>query len=142
MVDIRRDESGIIHIGDKVRIEAGPRIKTAEATKELLDDTVTASHYQPPRRATREELDDPAILTEGKDRLFLDALGKPIQLGEQLTYVDWLAPADEHVFNVYTWGERPDYDPDKHPQREIWNKVDIKDTELEAIGVAIELAKE
>lgn len=58
----------IMQIGENVRIETGPIRKVAKATLELLDNEVTASHYQPDA---------------------LDAVGQPIELGSDMTYLDW-----------------------------------------------------
>lgn len=63
---------------DSIRIEAGPARKRAVATKELLDDAVTATHYKVG---------------------LPDAMGKPIVLGEEFDYVDWRA--DALAWNVY-----------------------------------------
>jgi hypothetical protein len=59
------------------RIELGPRMLKGVATAELLSDKVTAAHYQAGR---------------------LDAKGKPIVLGQDMDYADWLGP---HVHNLY-----------------------------------------
>ena len=67
----------IIEIGDTIRIEDGPPRKKAIATAELLDDKITKHHYQKGR---------------------FDAMGKPIILGEEMTYLDYYG---EHVFYVY-----------------------------------------
>ena len=58
----------MIQIGAGVRIESGPARKTAIATKELLDDRVTARHY---RNGAK------------------DALGKRIELGKPMDYLDY-----------------------------------------------------
>lgn len=63
--------------GDKVRVEPGPRRRTGKATTELLSDEKTAPHYQ-----------------AGNP----DADGKPIKIGETMTYLDWMG---EPVFYVY-----------------------------------------
>ena len=39
-------EHELIVIGKTIRVESGPARKTAIATKELLDDKVTAEHYK------------------------------------------------------------------------------------------------
>ena len=73
----------IIEIGDTIRIEDGPPRKKAIATAEVLDDKITAKHYQKGR---------------------LDAMGKKIVLGEEMTYLDYYG---QHVFYVYQFdGER------------------------------------
>lgn len=67
MAEVERD-GDLITIGDRVRIEKGPPLLTATATEALLSNEATASHYE-----------------VGK----LDALGKPIVLGEEFAYLDW-----------------------------------------------------
>lgn len=76
-MDIVRRNEAMVDIGDRVRVERGPRMVTAIATEELLDDNVTAGHYK----------------VGGFDKL-----GKPIVLGQEFTYLDWLGP---HVFHLY-----------------------------------------
>jgi hypothetical protein len=71
----------MIEIGTTIRVENGPARKTAVATEELLDDAVTASHYQ-----------------VGS----LDAMGKKIVLGKPMTYLDYLA---EDVWYIYQLGQ-------------------------------------
>jgi len=71
----------MIEIGTTIRVENGPARKTAVATKELLDDAVTASHYKVGER---------------------DALGKVIVLGELMTYLDYLG---DLVWYIYKIGE-------------------------------------
>jgi hypothetical protein len=71
----------LIEIGSTIRVENGPARKTAVATKELLDDKVTAHHYQ-----------------EGQ----FDALGKRIKLGEAMTYLDYFG---ELAWYIYKLGE-------------------------------------
>lgn len=91
----------LIDVSETVRIESGPARKRAKASADLLDNKVTASHYLPPRPATKAEIADPSALTEGKQFFYRDAMGKPIKLGETMDYIDWLAPDDEHVWTVY-----------------------------------------
>ena len=71
----------IIEIGKTIRIEDGPPRKKTIATAEVLDDKITAKHYQ-----------------KGK----LDAMGKPIILGQEMTYLDYYG---KHVFYIYVLGE-------------------------------------
>lgn len=87
-------EGNILQIGDTIRIESGPVLRRAEATRELLDDAVTASHYTVPRTATAEEIADPAVLTVDGMATAFDALGQPIKLGEEMAYLDWLGHND------------------------------------------------
>jgi hypothetical protein len=70
----------MIEIGSTIRVENGPARKMAIATKELLDDKVTAGHYQ-----------------EGK----YDALGERIWLGKAMTYLDYYGP---WVWYIYKRG--------------------------------------
>lgn len=73
-------EENITHVGDKFRIEPGPRVLKAVATPELLDNSQTALHY------ALEINDTP----EGEDpRPGVDALGETIELGKEMTYLDW-----------------------------------------------------
>jgi hypothetical protein len=67
----------MIEIGTTIRVENGPARKTAIATEELLDDKVTASHYKVGLK---------------------DAMGKPIAIGEPMTYLDYKG---ELVWYVY-----------------------------------------
>jgi hypothetical protein len=96
-----------IEIGETVRVENGPARKTAVATEELLDDAVTASHY-----AVGE----------------WDAMGKPIVLGEPMTYLDYRG---EWVWYVYQL--RPD---ETHIDGERWLPAGIETTKEAALAVA------
>ena len=58
----------ITQVGPRVRIEPGPRVKQALATAELLSDEATAAHYKIGRP---------------------DAHGKPIEIGQPMTYAAW-----------------------------------------------------
>jgi hypothetical protein len=122
----------LIEIGSTIRVENGPARKTAVATKELLDDKVTAGHYR-----------------EGA----FDALGKRIKLGQPMTYLDYRG---EWVWYIYQLGEvgvnakgeilLPDsphiiknYEPeDKVPVRteERWLPVGIETTKERALTAA------
>lgn len=90
----------LIQVSDTVRVESGPRRKKAKATEALLRDDVTAPHYQVDKK---------------------DALGKPIKIGEDMNYLDWLGTP---VWYVYELKEdptgRPRYVPvgDPHETRE------------------------
>lgn len=145
MAEIRR-EGDIIFVGDKVAIERGPARLTAKATEELLSNNVTADHYQPPRPATPEEIERADILTKGDQRLFLDAAGVPIELGKTMTYLDHLNP--EPGFYIMELADRPDYDADKHGEKQIWQERgyvavkngDAEAAQLEALNIATNLA--
>ncbi|MEJ7831327.1 MAG: hypothetical protein WKF79_00295 [Nocardioides sp.] len=107
MADVRR-ESGIIRIGSTFLIESGPFRRTAVATPELLNVSVTASHYQAPRKATPDEIADPAQPTPDGQIFSIDADGNPIKLGEQITYLDWNGhrdPDGPSAFYVYRYEE-------------------------------------
>jgi hypothetical protein len=93
-------------ITETTRIEAGPPRKKAVATEELLSDRVTASHYQVGR---------------------LDALGKPIQLSQEMDYIDWLCP--NKVWYVY-----------KLDDNGIYQRVGVFDDEIDAALHAKEIA--
>ena len=67
----------MIEIGSTIRVENGPARKVAVATAELMDDKVTASHYQVGA---------------------FDAMGKRIVLGESMTYLDYRG---ELVWYIY-----------------------------------------
>lgn len=69
----------LTEIDGRVRIESGPKRVVAVATNELLDDEVTASHY-----------------AAGKK----DAVGKPIVLGEEMTYIDWMGERGWYVYEL------------------------------------------
>lgn len=92
-------------------IETGPFIKTAVATPELLADDVTATHY-----------------AVGKG----DQTGKPIVLGEPMTYADWRNP--DRAWNVYQWG--------LGDGTWRWLKVSAEPSEVAAITLASTLCNE
>jgi len=71
----------LIEIGSTIRVENGPSRRKAIATRELLDDKVTASHYQAGA---------------------FDAMGKRIVLGEPMTYLDYL---NDLVWYIYQLGQ-------------------------------------
>ena len=91
-----------------VRVEMAKPYRTVVATEDLLDDKVTAEHY---RVGT------------------FDALGKPIVLGEDMTYVDWRNPQDV-VWRVYEWHL------DEASDRECWVPTDDYATRDEAVNEA------
>lgn len=76
-----------------VRVEAGPARKVARATPALLDDAVTAPHY-----------------VEGG----VDATGKRIVIGNDITYLDWQGDRGFYVY-VLT----PELD-DQNIERHRW----------------------
>jgi len=69
----------LIQVTPTVRVECGPVRRATIATAEALDDRVTARHYQVGKR---------------------DALGKPIAIGEPMTYLDYRGPWGWHVYQM------------------------------------------
>lgn len=71
---------------DQIRIEEGPALKTATATAELLHDDNTAEHYHAGVRPMtfNDALGKPYEVPS----LGRDALGKPIKIGQKMTYLD------------------------------------------------------
>ena len=67
----------LTEIDGRVRIESGPTRRTVMATKEILDDNSTAGHYKVGNK---------------------DAAGKPIVIGESMTYLDWKASPGYYVY--------------------------------------------
>lgn len=74
----------LIDYDEKARVEAGPKLVTAKATDTLLADNKTAAHYRVGA---------------------LDALGVVIELGKNMTYLDWLGTP---VWYVYHYENMPD----------------------------------
>jgi hypothetical protein len=119
-MDIKYLGDNIIEIDGKVRIEVGPARIKAIATKEILDDKVTAAHY--------------AVGLP-------DALGKPIKIGEEFTYIDWkgLKPQVHYVYALETVEEVNDVTGAK-AKVDRWLPKDVKPTEQEALSVATAIA--
>lgn len=69
----------LIQVTPTVRVECGPVRRATIATEEVLDDRMTARHYQEARP---------------------DAMGKPIEIGEPMTYLDYRGPWGWHVYQV------------------------------------------
>lgn len=130
----------LISIGDSIRIEPGPRKLVAPATAELLGD-VTADHYQGPREATPEEIADPRTLTQDGKRYFLDAVGNPIIVGEDMTYLDWVGfkdgKAESTHWYLYQHVDRDD--PEGFADPKVWAEVGVYETEDAALSAAFEL---
>lgn len=78
-VNAQAKEPTFEQVGERHRVERGPRVLEAVATPELLDNEVTASHYQVGR---------------------FDAVGKRIKLGEKMTYADW-KNREAYVWKIY-----------------------------------------
>lgn len=129
-------------IDDFIRIEPGHKHKKAVATEELLSDEVTARHYyagvrkEPVYLANGEQRKDPDGNLVYADRVGIDALGKPIELGKEMDYIDW--KSKERSYNVYkkTLVKGVDGDAD----RQVWKKVGEFDTHDEAMSHAVTLA--
>lgn len=100
----------LIEIDGVTRVERGPKTCVAIATEALLDDAVTANHYQ---------VGSP------------DALGKPIVLGEEMTYRDWIG---DHWYHVYALEKSFDEFGGK------WIKCGEFATEAEAVSEATKIA--
>jgi hypothetical protein len=130
MANIQR-EGNLITLDGRVRIEAGPTLNKATATKELLDNTVTAEHYQPEA---------------------FDAMGKPIVLGEEMHYLDWVGHTQGtegstswYVYRLedLTTAELKERGIDKSTAAPedltIWREKAAAGSEDEALGLAIPL---
>jgi hypothetical protein len=98
----------LIEIGTMVRVENGPARKTAVANEALLDDRMTATHYQVGRP---------------------DAMGKIIELGKEITYLDYRG---EWVWYIYQRDE----------QQQRWLPAGVEKTKAAALAVANGLAGE
>ena len=94
----------LIEIDGVVRVERGPKTVTAIATAELLDNSATAAHYQ-----------------EGA----ADAIGKPIAVGEEMTYHDWLGEWSFHLYQLDNDG--------------VWQKVDSFESVADAVAHGVTL---
>lgn len=69
----------LTEIDGRVRIESGPKRVVAVATEELLANDATALHYAVGNK---------------------DAVGKPIVLGEEMTYIDWMGERGWYVYEL------------------------------------------
>jgi len=96
-----------IEIGSTIRVENGPARKTATATKELLDNRVTAEHYQVGA---------------------FDAMGKRIVLGESMIYLDYYG---EWVWYIYQLK-----DDATAPEGKRWMPAGIETTKERALTAA------
>jgi hypothetical protein len=97
----------LIEIGETIRVENGPARQTAVATEELLDDTVTASHYHVGMR---------------------DAMGKVIALGEPMTYLDYHG---EWIWYIYQL-----QDDETAPDGKRWMAAGAETTKERALKAA------
>jgi|OM-RGC.v1.026549661 hypothetical protein len=96
----------LVQISPRVRIERGPVVKEAEATEALLDDRVTADHYKVTPKDP--ETGDFPRDKHGNVKGPKDAIGRPIELGKPMRYLDWKG---QHAWKVYMWVDNED-----HPQ--------------------------
>lgn len=102
--------NGIWHIGDKTRVEAGPRrLYVDSLTEDLISNRETAAHY--------------AL------GLF-DAAGNITAIGHPFTYLAWGGIDTPRIYSwyVYSW------------QEDCWAEVAMLDTEQEALNYAKEIA--
>lgn len=86
----------ITQVGENVRLESGPVRKIAIATEELLHDDATAGHYYVGER-----------IEDGVRKIGRDALGKPIVLGEEMTYLQWGGRNTVPVMGWYVYKTGP-----------------------------------
>lgn len=100
ITQVNDDRTDITNGKKKARIERGPRRITAKATKELLDDSQTASHYF---AGERDASPGDVSLGDGKPQKVIgrDANGKPIKIGEEMVYIDWVNRRGNSVWYVY-----------------------------------------
>lgn len=136
MAEIKR-EGALISIGDTLRIEPGPVLLTGMAAEELLG-PVTADHYHAPREATPEEIANPHIDTPEGIYYAKDALGAPIKLGEEMTFLDWngfkASEAASTRFYLYELSDRPD--PENWIDPKFWAEIGVFETEDAALSAA------
>lgn len=85
----------LIQVTPDIRVESGPARKRALATQELLDNSRTAPHYYEGVRKVGKEL-----------KRGVDALGKPIQIGQHMDYLDW---HNEYVWYIYQKNDQGRY---------------------------------
>lgn len=120
-MEIRKLGDEITDIDGIVRIEPGPRRYTEIATTKLLANEVTASHYHAPyERQARTK--DRSMIFEGQSYVIaadgdpvadqkgepvmvthyaIDALGRPIRLGEPMSFINWKQRRTDRTFYVY-----------------------------------------
>jgi hypothetical protein len=97
----------LIEIGSTIRVENGPARKTAVATPELLDDKMTASHYQVGA---------------------FDAMGKRIVLGESMTYLDYRGKWVWYIYQLK--------DDETAPEGKRWMPAGVEETQEAALAFA------
>lgn len=91
---IEQVNENLFNVGVNVRIERGPRLIRAKATKELLSDENTAAHYHLPR-AYRAS-DGTTVTVTARD-----AEGNPIHEGRDVALLHWNEPTDMRPWYVY-----------------------------------------
>jgi hypothetical protein len=132
--------SEFVVCGEDYRLERGPRRVTAKATKEVLSNDVTASHYRLP-----EPIKDSKGQTikgkSGKPILShaLDAMGQPIKEGEDFTYLDYGQDRVQMPWYVYTRHPREVFVNDPANGRVIHDEdntplTQIRDDNFEEVG--------
>lgn len=127
----------ILSIGDTIRIEPGPARIEAIATAELLGEA-TADHYYPPRPATPEEIESPAVDTKDGQVFAKDALGKDIEIGQPMTYLDWMAFKNGNpVYYLYRLEDTTPEERETTTAEKIWREINAYPTEEEAISAAL-----
>jgi hypothetical protein len=116
-MDVKKIGDTITEFDGKARIEIGPLRKQAVASKELLSDEVTAAHYKVGGR---------------------DALGKPIELGKPMDYIDW--KSQERAYTVYELAPVTTTVDGKDKTVTRWLPRGSYPTEAEAMSQAIAIA--
>jgi len=96
--------SQIKQISPRVRVEPGPVVREEECTEALLADEKTAKHYQltPKDPATGDFYRD----DKGGHIGSRDAIGRPIELGKPMRYLDYRGP---RVWKIYLWEDHDDH---------------------------------
>lgn len=91
---IEQVHENLFNVGANVRIERGPRLIRAKATRELLSDESTAVHYHLPRSY---RADDGSVVTVTAR----DAEGNLIREGREVALLHWNEPTDMRPWYVY-----------------------------------------
>lgn len=102
----------LISVGEKVRIERGPLLKTATASAALFESGELADHYKLGA---------------------LDKLGAVIVDGQEFSYLDWRGPHAWHVYELVAeeWaGPEPK-----------WRRRGAYETQAEAVSAATVIAQ-
>lgn len=117
---IKRVSPELTEIDGAIRVESGPARIEAVATEELLSNDVTASHYYAGTK-----------MVDGVEKVGVDANGKPIKLGQKMTYIDWRNRRSNIAWYVYAKDETGRF-----------AKVGTHDKEDDAMSQATSLAAE